>query len=111
MRVPLAVRTDWPSPLLSRAACARDAAVEPRAVEEQRLAMGSSLHLTAWTGDEAAARAAFASVFAEFERLEALLSIWREGSDVQRLNAAAGAGTDCRARGHPARARGGPPGE
>ena len=52
--------------------------------------MGSSLHLTAWTSDEAAARAAFARVFAEFERLEGLLSVWREGSDVQRLNAAAG---------------------
>ena len=52
--------------------------------------MGSSLHLTAWTTDEPAARAAFAQVFAEFERLEALLSVWRDGSDVQRLNAAAG---------------------
>jgi thiamine biosynthesis lipoprotein len=52
--------------------------------------MGSELHLTAWTTDEAAARAAFATVFAEFDRLEALLSVWREGSDVQRLNQAAG---------------------
>jgi CO/xanthine dehydrogenase Mo-binding subunit len=30
-----------------------------RRVEEQRLAMGSLLHLTAWTSDEAATRAAF----------------------------------------------------
>ena len=52
--------------------------------------MGSELRLTAWTGDEAAARAAFDAVFAEFERLEALMSIWRPGSDVLRINAAAG---------------------
>ena len=32
--------------------------------------MGSELRLTAWTTDEAAARAAFDAVFAEFERLE-----------------------------------------
>jgi thiamine biosynthesis lipoprotein len=61
-----------------------------RLVDEQRLAMGSLLKLSAWTDDEPEARAAFAAVFAEFERLEALLSVWREGSDVQRLNAAAG---------------------
>ena len=63
---------------------------EPRAIDERRLAMGSALHLTAWTTDEPAARAAFAAVFAEFERLEGLLSVWRAGSDVVRLNQAAG---------------------
>ena len=59
-------------------------------VEQARVAMGSELRLTAWTADEPAAIAAFDEVFAEFDRLEALLSIWRDGSDVQRLNAAAG---------------------
>ena len=39
--------------------------------------------------DEAAAVSAFEEVFAEFERLDALMSVWREGSDVLRLNAAA----------------------
>ena len=52
--------------------------------------MGSELRLTAWTSDEPAALAAFDEVFADFDRLEGLLSIWRDGSDVQRLNAAAG---------------------
>jgi len=46
--------------------------------------------VSAWTADEAAARAAFERVFNEFERLEALMSIWRPGSDVLRINAAAG---------------------
>ena len=64
--------------------------VEARAVDEQRMAMGSALHLTAWTSDAPAAGAAFAAVFAEFERLEGLLSVWREASDVMRVNQAAG---------------------
>lgn len=59
-------------------------------VEERRLVMGSELHLTAWTADEPAARAAFAAVGAEFERLEGLLSVWRERSDVTRMNQSAG---------------------
>ena len=54
----------------------------PRRVERVGVAMGSELRLTAWTADEAAARAAFDAVFAEFERLEALMSTWRPGSDV-----------------------------
>jgi thiamine biosynthesis lipoprotein len=52
--------------------------------------MGSSLRLTAWTGDQGAAKAAFAEVFSEFDRLEQLMSTWVSGSDVQRVNAAAG---------------------
>jgi thiamine biosynthesis lipoprotein len=52
--------------------------------------MGSELRLSAWTSDEPAALAAFDEVFGEFDRLESLMSVWRDGSDVQRLNAAAG---------------------
>ena len=52
--------------------------------------MGSELHLTAWTADEAAAADAFEAVFAEFDRLDGLMSVWREGSEIVRLNAAAG---------------------
>ena len=52
--------------------------------------MGSELRLTAWTTDRAATAAAFEAVVAEFERLDALMSVWRPGSDVLRVNAAAG---------------------
>ena len=52
--------------------------------------MGSLLQLTAWTRDEPGAVAAFEAVFAEFDRLDRLMSVWKEGSDVTRLNAAAG---------------------
>ena len=44
----------------------------------------------AWTADEAAAAAAFEAVFQEFDRLERLMSVWIDGSDIVRLNAAAG---------------------
>ena len=59
-------------------------------VQRSRVSMGSQLGLSAWTTDEASAVAAFDAVFAEFDRLESLMSVWREGSDVVRLNAAAG---------------------
>jgi thiamine biosynthesis lipoprotein len=56
----------------------------------ERVTMGSLLQLTAWTRDEPGAVAAFEAVFAEFDRLDRLMSVWKEGSDVTRLNAAAG---------------------
>jgi thiamine biosynthesis lipoprotein ApbE len=52
--------------------------------------MGSDLRITAWTADEAAALSAFETAFGDFQRLDGLMSVWREGSDVVRLNAAAG---------------------
>jgi thiamine biosynthesis lipoprotein len=67
-----------------------DASGQIRAVERAGVAMGSELRLSAWSTDEAAARSAFETVFAEFERLEALMSTWRPASDVVRINAAAG---------------------
>jgi FAD:protein FMN transferase len=72
--------------LVTSASCRRDA----RIVERAGVAMGSELRLSAATPDEAAARAAFDAVFAEFERLESLMSTWRAGSEVLRINAAAG---------------------
>ena len=59
-------------------------------VERAGVTMGSELRLTAWTADEAAAQAAFGAAFKEFDRLDALMSVWRDGSDVLRVNAAAG---------------------
>ena len=52
--------------------------------------MGSPLRLTAWTADEPAAIKAFEAVFTDVDRLDRLMTVWREDSDVQRLNAAAG---------------------
>jgi len=60
------------------------------AVERSHVTMGTEVELTAWTADDARAEAAFAAVFGEFDRLDALMSVWKDGSDVLRLNAAAG---------------------
>lgn len=59
-------------------------------MEQAGVRMGSELRIAVWTSDRAGAEAALADVFAEFDRLDALMSVWREGSDVERLNAAAG---------------------
>ena len=76
--------------LVGLPAC-RTGSPAPALVDDTRLAMGSELRIAVWTEQEAAARAAIAAAFAEFDRLEDALSVWRPGSDVQRLNAAAGA--------------------
>ena len=52
--------------------------------------MGSELQVTIWTGDQTTAEKAFAASFAEADRLDAVLSVWKAGSDVLRINAAAG---------------------
>jgi len=59
-------------------------------VERAGAAMGSELRLTAFTADEPSAQRAFDEVFREFERLDRLMSVWRPGSDVVRINEAAG---------------------
>jgi FAD:protein FMN transferase len=65
-------------------------AASARLVERASAAMGSDLRLTVYTADEPAAGRAFDQLFQEFERLDALMSVWRQGSDVLRINAAAG---------------------
>ena len=86
----------------STAACNETAGSSGNRLVEQTFAsMGTELRLTAWTTDEAGAVNAFKEIVQEFDRLEGLLSNWRENSDVQRLNAAAGkhpvpVGTDFR---------------
>ena len=59
-------------------------------VQRSQVSMGTAIQLSAWTTDEAAAVAAFDRVFLEFDRLDALMSVWKEGSDILRINAAAG---------------------
>jgi thiamine biosynthesis lipoprotein len=61
-----------------------------RLVERSRVSMGTEVHLSAWTADETAASSAFERAFDEFDRLDGLMSVWKDGSDVVRLNDAAG---------------------
>ena len=65
-------------------------AADARLIERSRVSMGSAVNVSAWATDEAAAVAAFDAVFNEFDRLDAAMSVWKEGSDILRLNAAAG---------------------
>jgi thiamine biosynthesis lipoprotein len=74
------------------ASACRSAPPAPVLVEQDRIAMGSSLRIAVWTADQAEAARAIDAVYAEFDRLENALSVWRDGSDVSRLNAAAGRG-------------------
>lgn len=83
--------------LLGAAACGGSppeapppAAHAPHLVARSGLSMGSSLTLMAWTDDEDRANGVFDQVFAEFDRLDRLLSVWKDDSDVVRINAAAG---------------------
>jgi thiamine biosynthesis lipoprotein len=52
--------------------------------------MGTELRVTVWTGDDALAAGPADDVFREFDRLDAMMSVWKDGSDILRLNAAAG---------------------
>ena len=52
--------------------------------------MGTEVRVTAWTADAARAEVAAVAVFREFDRLDAMMSVWKDGSDIVRLNAAAG---------------------
>jgi FAD:protein FMN transferase len=74
--------------------CGADSAVVPQTpaqiVERSRVSMGSEVHLTAWTADQSGAVSAFEAAFDEFDRLDALMSVWKDGSEVERLNRAAG---------------------
>ena len=59
-------------------------------VERSFVSIGSSLKVSIWTTDEGKAAAVADEVFREFARLDQLLSIWKDGSDVVRINKAAG---------------------
>jgi FAD:protein FMN transferase len=54
------------------------------------MTMGSELHVMIWTADQAGATSASEAVFREFDRLEALMTVWSEDSEISRLNRAAG---------------------
>jgi len=63
------------------ASCGAQPAASPnrsdaRLFERADLAMGSELKLTAWSNDEASVQKLFDQVFARFDRLDAMMSVW-----------------------------------
>ena len=53
-------------------------------------AMGTEIRFVVYTSDEPKALRAFADGFAEFQRLETMMTTWRADSEVSRINAQAG---------------------
>lgn len=70
-------------------ACAPDPP-RPALVTAAHTTMGSRLEIQVVGQDEAAARRTMAQAFAEVDRLDQLMSVWKPGSDILRLNQAAG---------------------
>jgi thiamine biosynthesis lipoprotein len=66
------------------------AAAEPRLVRRERRCMGTLCSVVAYASDEGRVDRAAQAAFDEMDRLEALMTTWRETSDVSRVNAAAG---------------------
>ena len=52
--------------------------------------MGTEIHVTIWSADDARAETAASAVFREFDRLDDMMSVWKGQSDIVRINAAAG---------------------
>ncbi|MEM9494030.1 MAG: FAD:protein FMN transferase, partial [Myxococcota bacterium] len=52
--------------------------------------MGTRITISIWTDQEASAAEAAAAVFAEFRRVDNLMTTWRDDSQVSQINAAAG---------------------
>ncbi len=61
-----------------------------RMIVETRKCMGTECEFKAWHTSDQAVHEAFEHGFAEMDRIEALMTSWRDDSDVARINAAAG---------------------
>jgi thiamine biosynthesis lipoprotein len=80
---------------LTLAACGRPAAPPPSTptshlIERTHQTMGTEVRVTVWSADDVRVETATSAVFREFDRLDAMMSVWKDGSDIVRLNAAAG---------------------
>lgn len=92
--VPLALILALATPLaLAPALALADDSQPPspdRKVAYTHRAMGTIVSLTLWTDDDALAARGAAAAFNEFDRVDRLMSSWREGSGVAALNSGAG---------------------
>lgn len=84
-----------PAPLIALALAAAAQAAPPEIadlaqVKQSRPAMGSPFEVTAVHPDPATAEAAVVAAYAEIDRIEALISSWRESSETSAINRNAG---------------------
>lgn len=80
--------------LLACLACARAPSAAAPMLRDGTVVMGTLLEISLEGDDAVALTRARDAVFAEMRRLDALLSNWSAGSDVSRLNRAAGVGAE-----------------
>lgn len=59
-------------------------------IERTHECMGTLVVIKAWGEDDAATVRIFAEAFAEFDRIDALMTTWRDDSEVSQVNAGAG---------------------
>jgi thiamine biosynthesis lipoprotein len=79
-----------PSAAPSAATAATAVTGNAQVVSGRYAAMSTSIEFLIWTAREPEARLAMDAANAEIVRLEQLLTVWREDSEVSRINAAAG---------------------
>src|SRR5207237_823523 len=91
-------RAEAPGGSTSATAVSADAAPAPASVElppahligRAGEAMGTVVEIKVWARDDARAREAIGRAFDEIDRIERLMTTWRDDSDISRVNAAAG---------------------
>lgn len=82
-----------PGQVMPAPAASSPAIVQPEQVRLERPAMGTMVVMVAYTSQERSrtqVQEAFGAAFDEVNRLDALLSAWKESSDVSRINRAEG---------------------
>ena len=67
-----------------------EARAEEQAQVRSSRAMGTRVTVTIWGADDKLVEAGSAAVFAEFERVDRLMTSWLDSSDVSKINRAAG---------------------
>jgi FAD:protein FMN transferase len=76
--------------ILVSCACGAIARADKHLVRRERTAMGTEVSFTAFTDDDEGAVRAFSAAFDEIDRLEQMMTTWRDTSEVSRINQQAG---------------------
>jgi thiamine biosynthesis lipoprotein len=76
--------------LLFVVALVATASADPRKLVHSGKSMGTTVQMTIWSDDEAAAAEAAKGVFAEMDRLDRMMTTWIPESEVSQINTGAG---------------------
>jgi thiamine biosynthesis lipoprotein len=70
----------------------KDPPAANRKIVKSGQAMGTNVQVTFWASDDTAAATAFEAAMKELARLDAMMTTWKDDSEVSKINAAAGDG-------------------